>query len=498
MLAGRASVYDNDYYLSATYPPALASNLAQLTPSQRASMSIMHVFVQCPRLNCLVRYAIMHPEDIEALASAVTLTEYMWQIDLPSHVVELIQAAVDMISAPPSLDMADVLTETLHFDSVQSMVLCTRYWMLQNVLCGLTDTLQRYFPTETGLSLLPKPVVVRQFDTDAGIRLAESLSWAESVSQRLPLVPLRLHTPLQISIGPWHRTIRDMAALFGPDFAFDVKTDQQASVDLNRAVRMQTWLINECNRIHEQWDVSTVDEKSLYEALDSMAGEQIPDWLPTRVRFEAEDGDMVIKLDYEKPIGNYQNNFSLAGGRKILHKPGACMVGNSILSTNLRGDHDNADNAETFTRSASVEKRGSSGDANSPPPDPADFLFQSGRNLCSASRWWPTSDSSTSEPLRLFTYAEVNKTFGPCTASSWWPQTPKSSVVLLDSTHKTSAFQPKARPTKAKTAIAFDNRNVNGCVSPAWNNTGRSAKSSVPSNNGSAAKSTSPEWSGGM
>lgn len=454
MLAGRVSVYDNDYYLSATYPPALATDSMQLSPSQRASMSIMHVFVQCPRLNCLIRHAIMHPEDNDALAAAVTLTEYMWQIDLPAHVADLMQIAVTINIIPSAEDMAGVLNETLGFDSVQNMVLCTRYWMLQNVLCGLTDTLQRHFPTETNLSLLPHPTLVHRFDVDAGVRLAESLSWAEAVSQKLPLVPLRLHTPLQISIGPWHRTIRNTIALFGPDV-----TDQQASMELKRARYMKAWLIDKCNRIHEQWDVSTVDEKSLYEALDSMAGEKIPDWLPTRVRFEAEDGDMVIKLDYETSSGAYQQ---VAG----------------ITGSNAQERFEVKDYAETQSQPL---------DDKPLPSNIADFLFQNGRNVCSTSVGWPASDSTASEPLGPSTFAEMNRTFGPCTASSWWPQTPRSSLVLLDSTHKTSAFQPKAR--REKTSITFNGRKTNACMSPAWSDTHSSGESPTSSDSGSASTS---------
>lgn len=461
MLAGRASVYDNDYYLSATYPPALGSDSTQLTPVQRASMSIMHVFVQCPRLNCLVRYAITHPEDNNAIAAAVILTEYMWQIDLPAQVDGLMQTAVTITSTPSSEDMTELLSETLSFDSVQNMVLCTRYWMLQNVLCGLTDTLQRYFPTETSISLLPQPSLVHQFDVDAGIRLAESLSWAEAVSQRLPLVPLRLHTPLQISIGPWHRTIRNTTTLFGPE-----PDDQQASIELKRAVMMQMWLINKCNRIHEQWDVSTVDERSLYEALDSMAGEKIPDWLPTRVRFEAEDGDMVIKLDYEDSSGSYQQIASIDG-------------------TDSQEGHRVENRAEISPESTSTETE----DDRFPAHNMVDYLFQNGRNVCSTSVWWSASDTPISEPLRQVIPAAVQKTFGPCTASSWWPQTPRSSLVLLDSTHKTSAFQPGARKTKENTAVTFNNRKTNACMSPAWSDTNKSVDSSTPSDSGSTAVS---------
>jgi hypothetical protein len=470
MLAGRASVYDNEYYLSITHPSALASDLVQITPSQRASMSIMHVFVQCPRLNCLVRRAIMHPKNSDFLATAVSLTEYLWQINLPAHVSELLRTAVTLVNAPACVEMADVLTRTLRFDSVQNMILCTRYWMLQNVLCGLTDTLHRYFPTEVALSLLPSPEVVQRLDVDAGIRLAESLAWAETVSQRLPLVPLRLHTPLQISIGPWHRTIRDMTAVSEVNASLTVDMNP----DLARAVRMKTWLIEECNRIHEQWDVSAVDEKPLCEALDSMAGEKIPDWLPTRVRFEAEDGDMVIKLDYEKSTGNNQNKISLGDNETVSRRPGLRTVNNSATHGDLPAIETSTEDSERFSTLPGMEFLETSATVISPPPVAADFLFTSGRNLCSTSGWWPTTTADARrESSELFTYAEVNETFGPCTASSWWPQTPRSSTlrsssVLLDSTHKTSAFQPEVKRAHTSTTDAFDNRSMNGCMSPAW------------------------------
>jgi hypothetical protein len=463
MLAGRASVYDNEYYLSATCPPALTPEFVQLTPSQRASMSIMHVFVQCPRLNCLVRRAIMHPDDSGVLAAAVSLTEYLWQIDLSAHVAELLRTAITLVDAPPCVELADVLTETLRFDSVQNMILCTRYWMLRNVLCGLTDTLHRHFPTEASVSLLPTPEDLRQYDVDAGIRLAESLTWAESVSQRLPLVPLRLHTPLQISIGPWHRIIREKTTISEVDATLSV----DMNADLARAIRMKTWLIEECNRIHEQWDVSTVDEKSLCEALDSMAGEKIPDWLPTRVRFEAEDGDMVIKLDYEKPTGTFQDNISLRNNRTASHRPGLRMINNNA-------NEEVTGNSESSATSLSLELLDTSATAVSPQPIAADFLFTSGRNLCSTSGWWPTvtaeAHRQSSGPSKD---AELGQSFGPCTASSWWPQSPRSSpqrsyCMLLDSTHKTSAFQPKVKRKNPSTTAAFDNKSVNGCMSPAW------------------------------
>jgi hypothetical protein len=352
--------------------------------------------------------------------------------------------------------------------------------MLQNVLCGLTDTLHRHFPTETALSRLPNRKSVREVDINAGIHLAKSLTWAESVSQKLPLVPLRLHTPLQISIGPWHRTIRQVTTHSAFDSELDTGEVQQVSSNLSRALRMKTWLIDKCNRIHEQWDVSTVDENSLYEALDSMAGEEIPDWLPTRVRFEAEDGDMVIKLDYEKPAGKHQKQYALGDGRATVEPQDNTSDG---PTTDGSGSLNLAVDVGSSPKSSSVEQLSCDMAASASLADPADFLFRSGRNLCSTAGWWPSSDTNLN--------ATQSASYGPCMASSWWPQRPKTSAVLLDSTHKTSAFQPRQRRKKEQSIVTFDNRKLNGCMSPAWNSNGSSSSPAQDPN----ASSASSEWS---
>jgi len=94
-------------------------------------------------------------------------------------------------------------------------------------------------------------------------------------------------------------------------------SDAELEPELSQAYRLKEWLINECNHIHKQWDVSTVDEKSLVEALDSMAGEKIPDWLPTQIRFEAQDGEMVMKLDYQDNSGINQRLVTLGDQESI-------------------------------------------------------------------------------------------------------------------------------------------------------------------------------------
>ncbi|CAA9961193.1 Structure-specific endonuclease protein [Pyrenophora teres f. maculata] len=407
MLAGRKSVYDNDFYLSATYPPPIDSNTIPLSASQRASIAIMHVFIQCPRAVYSIRHAILNPDDAGALAAAVSHMESLIQVDLSQHVSELMQTAVSTADIPPCPEIADIMPDTLKFDSVQSMILCTRYWMLQNVLCGLADSLYRHFPAEAALSLIPPPDRLRIIDIDSALHLAKSLRWADSISQNLPLVPLRLHTPLQISIGPWYRTLRNPP--FQQPFSTSNSIPSETAFELSRATRMKAWIIAQCNLIHTRWDVSTVDESPLLEALDAMAGEPIPDWLPIRVRFEAEDGEMVMKLDYENKTGSYSERYDVSEPPRRERMPHPGIPGQEWQRENLgvqelafRGEGSGSQGVGFNTRGKNACL------APSWSTRAVDVLHSTGRNLCSTSGWWPENE--------------------------------RTGTVLLDSTHKASAF----------------------------------------------------------
>lgn len=428
IMAGRRSVYENEFYLSATYPPPIDSPIL-LSASQRASIAIMHVFIQCPHAVCLVRRAVLNPDDTTALASAVSHMESLIQINLSLHVSELMQTAITVVPIPPSQEIADIMPDTLEFDTVQNMVLCTRYWMLQNILCGFADTLYRHFPAEMALSTLPSPERLRVIDVDSALHLAKSMRWANSVSRDLPLVPLRLHTPIQLSIGPWYRTIRNLSGQrpASPDaqVAFDA--------ELSRAERMKAWAMEQCNQIHIQWEVSAVEEKPILEAIDSMAGEQIPDWLPVRVRFEAEDGEMVMKLDYENKTGSYSERYDFnEPPRPRMPHPGEDdqqwqRENLSVYELPLRG----ADMQSGITEPAQLIDGRNNEYLNSH-TRPADFIHATGRNLCST--------------------------------SGWWPETPSTSTILIDSTHKASAFSRVLPPSGSKASSVYFG--ANGCTSP--------------------------------
>jgi hypothetical protein len=473
MMTGHRSAFHNDFYLSVTYPPPIEDSSVLLSASQRASMAIMHVFIQCPHAVCLIRNAISNPEDTSTLATAMSHMECLIQVNLSQHVSGLLQTEITTVPIPPSPDIADLMPDSIEFESVQSMILCTRYWMLQNVLCGLADTLYRYFPTETALSLLPSPERLRIIDIDSALHLAKSIRWANSISQKLPLVPLRLHTPLQISIGPWYRTIRDART-----------SGLRATItdtELSRAQRMKAWIIHQCNLIHMQWDVSLVDEKAMLECIDCMAGEQRPDWLPSRVRFEAEDGEMVMKLDYEHRAGKYIEQYDLGEQPpRIRATPHSLRTAQSLRQEHgdvhdlpFRPTHNDAGLAASSLSPESAHRDGIASPRWT--TRPADFLHSTGRNLCSTSGWWAETSSTATIPLdSTHSMSEVPQMgqaggferrargFGdsdvgshPCLASSWWPQTPNASSAQ-----------------SGATTVTFDNGKKNACFSPAWTNEG--------------------------
>jgi hypothetical protein len=455
MLAGRNSVYDNDFYLSSTYPPSLSINTSVLSASQRASMATMHVAIQCPRLVNLVRHAISHQDDTTALVAAITLAESLWQVNLAEQIAPLLNESLT-VSSRHVPGLADVFPDSYDFTSVQNLVLCTRYWMLMNVLGGFVDTLYRYFPVETALSRLPDRYEMHKIDIEAAENLLKSMPWADTLSKKLPLVPLRLHTPLQISIGAWYRTIQRLntVRIATPDLDPDVEIEIERTTAY--AYRMKSYIIEECNKIHRQWDVSIVSEKPLFETLSTMAGEQIPDWLPVRVRFEAEGGEMVMRLDYENEAGSFYDSYILTEDppRKISERAAShCQEAGVAV-----GNHEMQEYILPIR-----------GEKNMEPRNVANFVHETGRNLCSTSGWWPSEEPSDGthtahaySKLPLFTRSSPQSPIDhvdrhPCLASRFWPQRPNWATGT-DGIPKNSCLSPAwASPVSLMTRASEDN-----------------------------------------
>lgn len=504
LMAGRPSCYDNEFYLSSTYPPPLDSPTISLSDQQRASIAIMHVFIQSPRLVVLLRKAVSNPSDTQMLAAAVSQAESMWLIDLPRHVAEFLQNSFSVIETPHDPAMADLMPYTFTFTSIQRAILCTRYWMLMITLCGLLDTLHVNFPNETALSLLPDPVSLRAVEVDAALQLGMSLAWANSVSHDLPLVPLRLHTPLQVSIGPWHRITRDHQATQQGNSPIEI---DEMPFDFARAYRMKAWVTEQCNKIHRRWAVSEVEDEPLLQAIDCMAGNPIPDWLPIRVRFEAEDGEMVMKLDYESKNGVYSEQYDLSANapqkRINPYSPEDRWVREAhVHELPIRSGPDNPGSIPS-TPSSHLETMDNVSSMS------VDYLLRTGRNLCSTAGWWPDSPSTSTVLLdsthkasafsnlprpqpHVSTASHIyyDEDRHPCLASSFWPQTPNTLDSSLSGESPTTAWVEAASATSSSTPDSQCQKK-NPCLSPAWASN-RSARTAGSAKNASL----SPPWSG--
>jgi hypothetical protein len=405
--------------------------------------------------------------------------EHLVQLNCAQHVTELIRTATTVVPIPPAAEVADIMPYSLDYDSVQSLILCTRFWMLQNVLCGFAATLYRHFPEETASSMLPSPEKLQAIDIDSSLQLAMSMRWVDTISQQLPLASLRLHTPLQLSLGPWRRIIRDLTIVESANSHLQAGT----AAELSRAVRMRDWIIKQCNHIHIQWKVDYVDVEHTLEGLDCMFGEQMPDWLPVRVRFEAEDGEMVLKMDYE----NRTEHYGLSDSSAPRMKP-SCpyeVAQDSTANTRelpIRVNNDRPEIETLYTSYSSTQK------TPFPTPSgssrPVDFLHSSGRGICATSGWWPrppctpntatvrlgdTDEATTYSGRTSPSIPEVYESSSGMNrhaslASSWEAQTPDTSTVISSNTSNSTPISPASQTI----TVTLDNKKKNACLSPAW------------------------------
>jgi hypothetical protein len=295
MTAGRTSVYDNDFFLLSTHPAMLSNST--LSIDQKTARAMMHILIQFPRLIVQIRRATADPQNVVYLASAISLAEDLWQLTQASGFADVISSSLSAIVDRVDEAIIDIVPHALRFNSAQSMVTCTRYLLLQVCLCGTLDTLRRKFPEAYGLSLLPDPDTLHRIDTYAATKLAQALLGLEDDAS--PLVFVRLHGPLSASIGSWHRRIRYLSSQQSTS-QISASNGSDTSEDLFKAERMKRWLLMRCNVILKRLNISAVDERAWLEALDCMAGDEMPAWIPTKVTFGSERDETVMRLEYSE------------------------------------------------------------------------------------------------------------------------------------------------------------------------------------------------------
>lgn len=291
MMAGRISLYDNEFYLCATHPATLS--VQSLPEKQQVTMAMMHILIQCPRLILAIRHAIRLSDIPEAVASAVTLAESLWYLMRQANLTDFMTRSTFITDDPVDEAVAHILNFGQTFETAQDMVICTRYWLLQALLCGCIDTLQRRLPQHYAASHLPEPDLLHSVDTDASVQLGRVIvGMGDNPS---PLTLLRTHGPLSVSVGSWHRQARYLNSC-------DSTTTTIRAVGHASAEAMMKWLIEKCNIVLKRLQVSQAEIETWLEALDCMAGEEPADWMPNNVSFGSEDGEMVMRLEYSNQV----------------------------------------------------------------------------------------------------------------------------------------------------------------------------------------------------
>jgi hypothetical protein len=269
-----------------------------LSDFQLAATLVMHSFIQVPRLACLVRHAIAYPQDEEILSAAIELASELWVLDPGTAVSSIVQTSTFIIDAPPSPSIVDIIPTSLHFDSIQALILLTRYWMLQNHMCSILEKMYKCLPIHTSRALLPTLEEIKRVDKAAAVKIAQSMPYASSVVPNLPLVPLRMLAPLGVSMGLWYREYKRLEEKMGAGESASTLSFEK-ELELENARRMQIWGAEQGNRIHAAWGVEEVTVEMMQVMIDVMAGGEMPVWLPRRVRFEEVGEELVIKLEYE-------------------------------------------------------------------------------------------------------------------------------------------------------------------------------------------------------
>ena len=307
----------------------------------------MHCLIQLPRLVCLVRHILQNPTDIEALDLALSLARSIWEADPYPMMQRLLETSTARIPTPSpyAAETGGLVDEQLSFDSVQTIMLCTRYWTLRIYLAALLQNLVSTFPIESITANLPDLTVLEQADIKAGISVAQSLTYCLSFSASLPMLPLRLLGPLYGSVGSWHRMARRLGLaqdLVDPESTSYTNIHEK----LQKAEMMQKWVVKQINNIHDTWGISHAEEHVITGLIDCMAGGPIPDWV-IDTREETDLRSAYLGELATASIGSKQQKMNMATDWTDLNRAGREGLASLNAGVDVSTDDSSAYGSET-------------------------------------------------------------------------------------------------------------------------------------------------------
>ncbi|KAF2099000.1 hypothetical protein NA57DRAFT_76237 [Rhizodiscina lignyota] len=240
------------------------------TPLHLAASALLEHAIKVPRLVRLVRACVANPSQAPLVAETIRLAEELYFNDT-SLLVE--KALVGVYLAPTRTPkIFDCFPQSYHgFPSIEAFTLSIRYHAIRVLLCG---ALQRLLSLNISSSRFDRGLIEQQ-DIDSAAVLGMSVDYALTVKQAIPLVTLRMVTPLQWSIGSWHR-------LQGREPHGDLGA---------RRLAMLNWCMDITNSILRLWKAPTNTPALMVLKVEAISGGPI-------VKGVAKDIDWLSRYEY--------------------------------------------------------------------------------------------------------------------------------------------------------------------------------------------------------
>ena len=237
-------------------------------------MTLMHCWIQIPRLICLVRQARTHGSQ-STILQAISLASTLWTMRQPTMVEKYFASSTSTQPVPTSLSISDIVGSVIHFGSTSNLMLLTHGWLLVVYLCGLIHTLQKAFPMETACSDLPCATAVMATDTDAALHIAKAFIYASSNTENAPswLLLWRILGPLQTSTGTWLRAVvQNNATVAEGNMLTKEIYEAPGTQSPSQEKRMIEWILEESRRVAKRWGFAAIDIETLKVAEKYVSG----------------------------------------------------------------------------------------------------------------------------------------------------------------------------------------------------------------------------------
>lgn len=249
---------DNDSLLECLEQSALEPN----SSFDIIWQALMRGMARIPRVARLIRSYQNNLSDTSSYYKALTLIQILSQDSYEEHMTQLLQRHATVI--PTTLDHAWVMPESWSFDSIPVYELVVRFYSYQMLLCGLAERLCEIVPFTADLLSID---FMRMRDQEAALSVAMCVQHGMTMKPTIPLASLRLHPPLQIACGTWHRLAkRQIMQGFDPTYTQTLKA----------------WYLQCSNEIGATWKIRSLEDWEIDLATDAVAGGGFPEFMKKR------------------------------------------------------------------------------------------------------------------------------------------------------------------------------------------------------------------------